>query len=105
MNKSILLCLIGITLSGSIINTSFAANTCSANENIIKNKKIINYDINNFGYMNVKLSGESDWRSINASPVERIQDYAKVAYLTGASLDYCLADGRIVRMVRTNDVN
>lgn len=105
MKKYLGLFLVTFILSGSIVNPSIAATTCSQNEILIKNKKIINYDIINTGYMSVKLAGETTWRSVNASPERSIQDYAKVAYLTGASLDYCLANGRIVRMARTNDVN
>lgn len=81
-------------------------NDCRASQGqLLTNKKIANYNINNFGYMNIRFAKESVWRSLNGSPSPRIQDYARIAYLTGANVDVCISENRVTMIERTYSSN
>lgn len=81
-------------------------NECRASQGQrLTNKKIANYNINNLGYMSIRFAKESVWRSINGSPTPRIQDYARIAYFTGADVDVCIEDNRVTMMERTYSSN
>lgn len=81
-------------------------NDCKASQGqLLTNKKIANYNINNYGYMNIRFTKESVWHSINGAPSPRIQDYARIAYLTGANVDVCINNNRVTMMERTYGSN
>jgi hypothetical protein len=106
-NRHIALALIvcSFTISASCYADAIASDCRSSQGQLITNKKIANYNINNYGYMNIRFAKESGWRSINGSPSARIQDYARIAYLTGAYVDVCISDNRITMMERTYGAN
>lgn len=94
------------TISASCYAGNPVAIDCKKSQGeLITNKKIANYNINNHGFMNIRFAHESVWRSINGSPSPRIQDFARIAYLTGAYVDVCMNDNRITMMERTYGAN